>query len=252
MSRPKINLALAAPTVIAQSVPELNVRDEWLDGARSNASTVARSPKSLVDPAVIRRSLPPAPRLPADALFEVILDESASVRGGNDVVGLRHELLHIALTHLVTRKSPGTWHVQISTFDINSPLDLPRTRLDGIGLEIARRALCSPSAGSCSILGPSLQRAEMRLAQFVGPTLLVVLSDFELFDPDPDHSLANLAKASATETMAVSLNANPPAALIGSQVRTVRVCSGDQPSSLARAVIAAAQSCAFRALGGQQ
>ena len=250
MSPPITKLTWPTPSVTDQSVSALSVRDELFDGRSCNLKPEASSPKSPLDEATVRRLLPPAPRLSVDALIEIILDESASVRGDNDVVGLRHELLHIALTHLVTRKSTGRWHVQISTFDIASTLDLPRTRLDKVGLALARRALCSPSAGSCSILGASLQRAELRLAQFAGPTLLVVLSDFELFDPDPDDSLSNLTNTSATEAVAVSLNSNSPAALIGSEVRTVRVRSGDEPSSLARVIVEASQRCATRALGG--
>jgi len=250
MSPPTSKLSLAATAVTDQSVSPWSVRDEWLDGLSSKPKPRAHSPGSSIDATAIRRSLPPAPRLPVDALFEIDLDESASVRRGNDVVGRRHELLHIALTHLVARKSPGSWHVQISTFDVASPLDLPRTRLDKVGLGLARRALRSPSAGSCSILGPSLRRAELRLAQFAGPTLLVVLSDFELFDPDPDISLTNLANTSATEAVAVSLNAPSPAALVESRVRTVHVDSGDPPNSLARVIIEAAQRCASQALKG--
>lgn len=252
MSPPTTKLTLAARAVMDQTFPDLSVRNEWLDGASRNADSRSSSPRSPLDAATIRRSLPPAPRLPVDALIEIVLDESASVRGGNDVVGLRHELLHIALSHLVVRRNPGTWHVQISTFDITSPLDLTRTRLDKVGLRLVRQALRSPSAGSCSILGPSLHRAELRLAQFWGPTLLVVLSDFELFDPDPDDSLAKLSNATAAEAVAVSLNAEPPAALKDSRVRTVHVGSGDAPSSLAHVIIEAAQRCASQELKGLQ
>ena len=167
------------------AVPPQWIRDVETDGGSQRLIPVPHQAELVLKATEIRRSLPQAPRLSADALLTVDLDQSASVRGGNDVIGLRHELLLIALTHLGARRSPGHWYVRISTFDGASPIALPCTRLDKKGLEAARRALPSASAGGSSILGPSLRNAQSNLDEFPGPQLLVVLSDFELLRSGP-------------------------------------------------------------------
>ena len=234
---------IQAPVVRELLVTDLSIRSLGLAGT-PRPSPREVPPIATVDAAPIRRGLPPAPRLRADALMEAVLDQSASVEEINDVARRRHQILLIALAHLSARRSPGAWHVQISTFDATSPLDLPRTRLDRQGLDHARRALSTPSSGGCSILGPALQRANTRLAAFNGPSLLVVLSDFELFDPQPVVALAALANNQASEAVAISLNREPPTVLLNSRLTTVHVCSDDAPLVLARAIVDAARRCA--------
>ena len=202
-----------------------------------------RQTKAVLDEAQIRRTLTRAPRLTDDALIAIDVDESASVKDGNDIIGLRHELLLIALTHLSALRSRGQWYASISSFDYPSPHDLPRTRLDEKGLGDARRALLSTSPGGGSILKPSLLRAESGLAQFAGPSLLVVVSDFELFDSAPAEVLTDLTRSAATVILAISLGNEPPNILAGSRVHTARVQSSDAPSLLARHVVEAAQAC---------
>ena len=244
---------LASPTIANLAVPTIAIPEVIFDG-RASVNFLRRTqlPKPLLDATAIRRVLPPAPRLARDALLEIIRDESASVRDGNDVVGLRNQILYVALAHLAARRGPGAWQAQISTFDLNSPQDLPRTRLDKAGLNQARRALTTPNTGGCSILGPSIQRATLRIANFGGPTLLVVLSDFELFDADPSGALAQLRNAPSSETVAISLTNDPPSVLVGSRIHAVRIRSGDEVSSLARVLVEAAQRCASRPLGDEQ
>ena len=142
------------------------VPDSWVSGA----TTTGASPPVLPPPHVrirqlnrseIRRLLRKAPKLTRDMLVKVIFDESWSVRGGNDVVGLRHELILIALEHLAAGiQAKGRWYAQISAFDTPSVFDLPITQLNRRGLEKVQDVLLRASPGGCSILGPSLRRAE--------------------------------------------------------------------------------------------
>ena len=191
----------------------------------------------------IRRSLRAAPRLRHDTLMSVVLDESASVWGGNDVLGLRREVLLIAVEHLSGLGLMSRWHLQIGTFDYQSVFDLPVTKLDRRGLRRAQEVLLSASPGSSSILGPSLRRAEANAARFAGPRLLIVLSDFELFDSNPMASLRAMIHSSATEVLAISLNGEPPTVLVDSRVRTVRLLPTDTPADFANHIVDAAHAC---------
>lgn len=203
-------------------------------------------PQSLLrrlDARAIRRELPRAPRPDEDTLVDVIFDESGSVTGGNDVVGLRHELILIACEHLAGTGMGSRWYLRVQSFDSPSAFDLPVTRLDRRGLNTAREVLLRASAGGSSCLGPALHRAESDLGDFKGrPRLLVVLTDFELFDPVPAVTLAAVVCSSAREVLAVSLNNAPPITLRASRVRTAQVTAGDQPAVLARHVTEAAAS----------
>jgi hypothetical protein len=75
-------------------------------------------------------------------LIDVIFDESWSVRGGNDIVGLRHELILIALEHVCgVMQLKGKWYARISTFDMPSVFDMPTTRLTWRGPNLAQNVL---------------------------------------------------------------------------------------------------------------
>lgn len=194
--------------------------------------------------AAIRRLLRAAPKLLRDSLLDVITDESASVRGGNDVIGHRHELILIAAEHLAGVKAQAHWHIRVSSFDHPSVFDLPITRLDRRGLHTAQQVLMRGSPGSSSILGPSLRRSEEAAARFRGPRLLVVASDYELYDqPDPVAVLAAMVTSTANEVLAISLNNEPPAALMNTRVHTARITAADAPADLANHIVDAARAC---------
>jgi hypothetical protein len=250
MSGPQTQIAPSRRVLRGLAVPHLWVRDVETEGDAPRLVPIVNQADLVLNATEIRRTLPPAPRLSNDAHLTVDLDESASVRGGNDVIGRRHELLLIALAHMCTPRSAGQWHVCISTFDNGSPIDLPCTRLDKKGLEAAHRALLSTSSGGSSILGPSLRKTESNHNRLLGPRLLVVLSDFELFDPDPSGVLADLIDSSASEVLAISLQNEPPSILVGSRVRTAHVRPDDSPAVLARHVVEAARACVFQGNGG--
>ena len=88
-----------------------------------------------------------------------------------------------------------------------------------------------------------MRKAESGLRSFGGPRLLVVLTDFELFDPDRSGILTELINSSATEVLAVSLQNEPPTILTDSRVRTAQVLPDDAPATLARRVVDAARAC---------
>jgi hypothetical protein len=192
----------------------------------------------------IRRQLRAAPRLQRDTLIDLIFDESWSVRGGNDTVGLRHELVLLALEHLgASRRSKLS--ARVATFDTPSVFEMPTTRLTWRGLKFAEQVLLRGSAGGSSILGPSIRRAEESAPHHQDlDRLLVVLSDFELFDPSPEASMQRVIDSSADQVLAISLNNEPPYMLAESRVRTARVLASDSPADLANHVIDAARACA--------
>jgi len=224
-------------------VPEWQVGGPTITGSCPPACPTPRRVLRQLNRQAVRRRLKAAPKPAGDTLIYIVLDESWSVRGGNDVVGLRHEILLIALEHLSAEGRISRWHVQIATFDCPSVFDLPVTKLDRRGRKLAQQVLLSASPGGSSILGPSLRRAEAGIAQFPGNRLLLVLSDYELYDTDPQASLAGLVNSAATEVLAISLNNFPPAMLSGSRVRTARIAPGDDPASLANHVIDATHAC---------
>jgi hypothetical protein len=228
-------------------VADCTVPGKWIDGHGTPIRAAPRLHRRQLNRSQIRRLLRASPKLRRDTLIDIIFDESWSVRGGNDVVGLRHELILIALEHLGGNfQRRGKWIARLSTFDMPSAFELPATSLTRRGLKVAEEVLLRGSPGGCSILGPSLRRAEESASRFTGlDRLLVVLSDFELFDqPSPQASLQKMIDSSATQVLAISLNNEPPDVLVDSRVRIARVAAGDSPADLANHVIDAAHVCA--------
>jgi len=228
-------------------VADCTVPGKWIDGSGTPIRAAPRLHRRQLNRSEIRRRLRSAPKLGRDTLIDVIFDESWSVRGGNDVVGLRHELILIALEHLSGNfQRRGKWSARISTFDMPSVFELPITSLTRRGLKVAEGVLLRGSPGGCSILGPSLRRAEESATRLTDhDRLLVVVSDFELFDqPSPQSSLQRMIDSSATQVLAISLNNVPPDVLVDSRVQTARVVAGDSLSDLANYVIDAAHACA--------
>ncbi len=227
-------------------VPDTLVVDRELIGSSPPIVPLAKHRARQINRSAIRRQLHSAPKLAHDTVIDVIFDESWSVCGGNDVIGQRHELMLIALEHLGGGvQGRGRWFARISAFDSPSVFDLSIIKLHRRGLLAAQDVLLRASPGGCSILGPSLRRAEESAAlRGARHRLLVVASDFELFDSDPTSTLKSLITSSATEVLAISLNNEPPSLLSGTRVRTARVLSSDAPGDLANHVIDAARTCA--------
>ena len=226
-------------------VPDSKVLGQVTIGSGAPLRARPKQHARQLNRSALRRLLRSAPKLTHDALLDVIFDESWSVRGGNDTIGLRHEVILVTLEHLAAGlQAKGKWYVRISTFDHPSVFDLPITRLDRRGLAVVEDVLLRASPAGCSILGPSLNRAEQSATEFSGRyRLLVVLSDFELFDQSPMATLQELTRSSATCVLAVSLSNEPPAMLSNSHVLTARVLPSDAPTDLANHVLDAARAC---------
>ncbi len=196
----------------------------------------------VLSSADVRRGLPPPPAITGPAFVDILTDLSGSMWGGNDAKGLRHEVALIALEHLASRRSTH-WHTRITSFDQNSSLELPLTRLDTAGRRAAQKALLSASPGGSSNLGPCLRSVEAQASQM--PRLLVVLSDFELFDPDLPAVYDDLRTSSATHVLALVFSSSPPAELVATGVEVHRITpSGNPPADVARLITAAATKLA--------
>jgi hypothetical protein len=203
-------------------------------------SRSASSPRVLSS-AEVRRGLGRPPMVRGPAVVDLLSDLSGSMIGANDAKGLRHEAALIALEHLATGRG-SQWHARVFSFDMNSPLDLALTPLDGRGRQAAQRALLSASPGGSSNLGPSLRAAEATAPSM--PRLLVVMSDFELFDMDLSSVYNLLANSTATHVLALVFTSDPPSALVATGVEVHHIHASNKPADVARFITDAAAKLA--------
>lgn len=203
-----------------------------------------------LDPHRVRRQLPRAVAPTRPLRLDLLSDLSGSMTGGNDVVGLRHEASLIALEHLAAgQRRQARWEAEIRSFDLSSPLDTGPLVLDRKGLAAAERALLSKPYGGSSNLGPSLDAAEASSADRV----LVVLSDFELFDPDVPAVLDRLIRASAREVLALVFTSQPPRQLLHTRVRVHSIATRtSRPEEIAVHIVEAANAAAGARLTGHR
>jgi hypothetical protein len=124
---------------------------------------------------------------------------------------------------------------------LDSPKELPVTRLDARGLKAAEGALLARAPGGSSQLGPALRSVES--TPFAGRRILVVLSDFELYDPNPAEVLAELIDSSADTVVAIVFRAPRPAAFIGTRVYVASIDPHTSvPADVAAPIVTAACS----------
>ncbi len=200
--------------------------------------------RRFLDARAVHSALPPPPEVEDDVLVQVLVDLSGSMIGGNDAAGLRFEATLVALEHLVgrsrfARRRKGRWHVQVLSFDLNSPLDLVPLELSRKTLPQVEAALLAPFQGGCSSLSASLRTAESTVHP-APRRLLVVLSDMELFG-DPVDIFNRLAASSADVVLAVVFSSAVPAAL-GAPVLAHHVDPATaDPAAVAHHLVAAAQ-----------
>jgi hypothetical protein len=196
--------------------------------------------RRTLDSASIHKVLSRVDKAPVEIDLEGIFDESGSVRGSNDTIGVRHEIFLIAAEHLA-RVSGDKWCVEVSTFDMNSDMELPRTRLNRQGLRAAEASLLSEIPGSSSNLGPAL-RASEKSADPDRPRLLCIATDMELFDPDPAAVADLITHNSATKTLLLVLSNTVPSHLVGRDFEAVQILPATPPTVMAEAIVRAAQS----------
>lgn len=171
-----------------------------------------------------------------------LCDLSGSMTGSHDVVGVRHEASLIAVEHIAARQHRrARWELEILSFDLNSPLDRATFTLDRRGLNTASEAFLSKPYGGSSNLGPSLDQTE----QFSGPQVIVVLSDFELFDVNVTAVLDRLINSTALEVLALVFTSQPPSKLLDTRVQVNHINPvSTSPADVARHIVEAANVAA--------
>lgn len=180
----------------------------------------------------------PGQSAPYPTLLVAVSDDSGSVTGsgGNDPVAARYKEMERAFVS-VSRAGVAREFGAVIHFDVGSDADVAPVRLTGRGLRRLRRGLRTPRGGAgSSELGPSLRRAVGLADSYQGyKTTLVVLSDFELLDPDPTAILSDLAVFPG-EVHAVVLGGQPHIALLDERIAVTTVRPGDPPGAVARAL----------------
>jgi hypothetical protein len=222
-------------------VPDVRVRGESFAGEAPSILPVTRVSHRQLNAGAIRDHLAPPPILQRDALIDALFDESGSMWSGNDAIMHRREAFLIALEHLAAGGRRTTrWSARITTFDCSGPMEMPATKLDRTGLHAAESKLLACGPGGSSNLGPSLTAVESE--GFRGERVLVVFSDFELFDPDPARVLADLRASTAAVVLAVVFRSPVPAELVGGRVQAMHIDPrSTTPTEIAVAVVEAAR-----------
>ena len=166
-----------------------------------------------------------------------LFDNSASVTGGNDPIGNRFLEAELAIRRVGAKCRCGQEYVATLHFDTPTTHDLQPTPIGKSHAdEIIRSLSIPPDGAGISCLGPSLTAARGLVDRF--PThhpILVVLSDYELFD----HYLDDLI-AFPGDVHAVVLRAEPPPILADADtVMVTAVNYNSQPGTVARAIFTA-------------
>ena len=175
-------------------------------------------------------------------LLIAIFDNSGSVSAaaGNDPVGNRFEEVRLAVESVAKRCRCGLECIALMTFDSPTSGDVPPTPMKGGMVAIEKGLSIPPDGGGSSVLGPSLDRARELMDKFLEhQAVLVVLSDFQLFDSDVPRTLKVLTEFPGLVHV-VALRSEPPQVLIDDpRVQVTHVQHSDPPGALAKAIFAA-------------
>ena len=167
-----------------------------------------------------------------------VFDNSGSITGGNDGVGRRFDEFGFAVAPVASRCRCRSDAVSVLHFDTPTSGDLGPVPVRGSRAALAR-ALAAPHDGAgCSSLSASLTAAErLAAAHPTHESVLVVCTDFELFDPP--GTLDRLA-AFPGQVHGVALRSAPPPELVADpRVTVTHVTYDSPPGTLARAVFCA-------------
>lgn len=176
------------------------------------------------------------------ALVLANFDNSGSVAcaGGSDPIGNRFAEARLAFDAVAKRCRCGNDLAALTTFDTPTSADVAPTTLRS-GLAVLEQGLRIPADGAgSSCLGPSLQAARRLIEDHPDHTgVLVVLSDFELFDGNVSAVLNDLCVFPGL-VHAVVLRSVPPQQLVDDpNVIVTHISHGGAPGSVAKAVFAA-------------
>lgn len=226
------------------SIQPGGIRD---NGRRVRSLSAPPDPRRRLSIAETRATLA-ALNPPPDSLkrlhLQIISDLSGSMSGTNDAAGLRHEAALIAVQRITGfgvrgRRPRVKLTAELLSFDLTTALDLATIDVDRSGFRSVERALLSAPLGGSSNLGPALQRAEQNLPS---PCLRVILSDFELFDPDTRGVISRASNSTVEHTLALVFRSAPPSDLQGPHLTVKRVDPDNDPATVvANLIIGALQ-----------
>lgn len=197
----------------------------------------------LVDRVLSTVRLGPAGKCPEEPDKPILVifdpDHSGSVvsGGGADPVGNRFREMRLAIETVAKRCKCGRELAAMLNFDSPNSGDVAPTPLRG-GMASLERGLTIPrDAGGCSLLGPSLARAQAMADQHPDHhVVLIVLSDFQLFDSNVAEVLSDFANFPG-QAHAVVLRASPPQVLLDDpRVIVTPMKPTDPPGALAKAI----------------
>lgn len=206
----------------------------------AHASAAHLSARSVVDRHERPIELPPIGPCPRHACLTVfVCDDSGSVVGGNDCVGLRYSEAALAVEHLRQRHRCGRELGAVLHFDRRTGYDARPTRLDRSGMLSLKRSLqAPPMCAGTSELSAALSDAEKLVrAHPKHRVALCVMSDFELFDEDVDQVLERLCSFPGL-VHAVVLQSEPPPVLAQHGVVVTRIRWESERGDVARAILA--------------
>lgn len=167
-----------------------------------------------------------------------VFDDSGSVTSpaGSDPVSNRYEEARQAFRAVARRCRCRRCLGAVLHFDLVGAV--PPTPLTK-GLMSLETGLRVPAGGAgCSLLGPSLVEAYEIAQQYPEHlTTLVVLSDFELFDPEPRQLLSSLAGFPG-DVHAVVLGGRELDGALDPRIQITPIRRNDPPGALARTVFA--------------
>lgn len=175
---------------------------------------------------------------PVPTLLIALFDNSGSVTGprGNDPLSNRYAEVTRAF-HAVARKGSRQELGAIVHFDTPSSGEVEPVPITRTGMLRLRAGLHPPRDGAgTSELGPSLHRAMEITGNHPGhEATLVVLSDFQLFDPEPGRVLSDLA-AFPGAVHAVVLGGRLPAGVLSDPITVTTIDRQSRPGAVARAL----------------
>lgn len=177
---------------------------------------------------------------PVPTLLIALFDNSGSVTspGGTDPLSNRYAEVTRAF-QTVARKGSRQELGAIVHFDTPSAGEVEPVPITRTGMLRLRSGLHPPSDGAgTSELGPSLHRALEIAEEHPGHEItLVVLSDFQLLDPEPGQVLSDLG-AFPGSVHAVVLGGRLPAGVLDERITATHVNRESRPGAVARALFA--------------
>ncbi|MET4781617.1 hypothetical protein [Glaciihabitans sp. UYNi722] len=166
-----------------------------------------------------------------------IFDDSGSVSlpGGGDPVGNRYQEALLAFEALQEWCSCGKCLAGVLHFDSpRGDVDPGKLRSFTFQQHLTQGLRVPRFAAGSSVLGPSLARAEeIAVSLPKHEVRLVVLTDWQLFDND---NILDRLRSFPGAVLAIGLNADPPAELLGDDIVSLRIGHGDRPGAVARAL----------------